>query len=188
MKSSKAVSKKSVSKKCAAVLMVVGMGVSSASVVGAIGGGAWYTSTAPLQVSNGGGVAGQTYGTFKGYSESQTLGSILSNQSYHRARNTSANYKNGAYVQNDWSSNGYNCYVSSYSESGGSVSCQNGWSGTKATTKTPNNTSTTTWSNRTSSWKIDGTGSSGRTAIKVCIDISLASDPCGGPVWRGADY
>lgn len=160
-------------------------GVGFGGTAAAIGGGPWYSATASLAIANGGGTAGQAYGHFDGYSEHPTRGSVLSNVSYHRAAGTSTNFRNGAYVSHKWWSNGVNCYVSSYSDPG--VTCGSGWY-FSAEQQTPRSQSTTSWNGQVSYWGVDPTGSSGRVGARVCIDITLASDPCSGTVYRGADY
>ncbi len=172
------------------VLLLVGLGVCSASITYAIGGGPWFSSSNPLQVSTKGQVNGQAYGTFAGYQEDSSKGSILMNYSYHRASGSSFGFKNGAYVSNTWWSNGQSCYVSSFDISTGAagINCGAGWN-RRAEGQTSRNKSTTSWSNRwNNSWNIDPTGSSGRVGVRVCLDWSLASDPCSGYVYRGADY
>jgi hypothetical protein len=175
--------------KALTALLFVGLGAGSAQAGYAIGGGPWLSQAAPLSISNGGKTAGQAYGEFLGYEESTTLGSILANRSHHRASGTSTNYRRGAYVSNQWWSNGNSCYVSSYDAATGAVgvSCNEGWN-KKSEQQTGRSTSTNTWSTWKTTWRIDPTGSSGRVGIKVFIDVRLAGDPCSGTIYRGADY
>lgn len=166
-------------------LTLTAIGAGYASTASAIGGGPWYSATSPLSITHDGSTAGQTYGHFDGYSEHVTHGSVLSNVSYHRASGTSSNFRNGAYVSHKWWSNGISCYITSYSAPG--ISCGSGWFFSNEQ-QTPRSQSTTTWNGQISFWGIDPTGSSGRVGARVCIDITFASDPCSGTVYRGSDY
>ena len=169
-------------------LLFAGMGVASASTAYAIGGGSWYSSSSPLMVYNGGSKAGFAYGTFKGYEESPTSGSVLTNVSYHRAVGTSTNYRDGAYVESVWWSNGQSCYISYYDAQGGAgISCNDGWN-QKWTKESARSRFTNTYTLTSQSWRIDPSGSSGRVGVRVCIDIPWAYDVCSGTIYRGSDY
>ncbi len=176
--------------KALTAMLFIGMGIGTMSVAHAIGGGPWMSASNPL-VAKGpdSSVIAQAYGTFNGYSEHSSKGSVLTNTSHHRRANATSFKGRGAYVSNQWWSNGNNCYVSSHDPSTGAISiaCQQGWN-RKAESKTVTTTSTNTWSSWNHIWSIDPTGSSGRVGIKVCVDVFLTQDPCSGLVYRGADY
>lgn len=169
----------------------VTIGVVTATVLGGAGaaqalpGGPWASSSSPLTASTGGQTVAAAYGTWQGYREDQNRGSRIQDYSLHRQPQSSGD--RGAFVNHHWYTDGYNCYVSSFSDAGASVNCQNGWHDTGSETRTGNTTSTS-WQGW-ETWKaVDATASSMRAQEFTCQDVAYASDPCSAKLLRGANY
>lgn len=95
--------------------------------------------------------------------------------------------ENGTYGQSDWYRNGTNCYVSSFSDAGGGVSCIEGWAKVDdVQTDRENDGDKYHWWDMW--WPLDPLGSSGRASIKSCLDIDLDKDDCTASILRGRDY
>src|SRR4051794_22210856 len=106
------------------VTMALGTGVAQA-----LPGGPWASQSSPLTASYCGNscyTAAAAYGTFQGYREDQGRGSRIQNSSFHREP-THISGAHGAFVNHHWYSDGDYCYLTSFSDSGASVSCQSGW-------------------------------------------------------------
>src|SRR5690349_18478811 len=165
-------------------LPMIAMGAAQAH---ALPGGNWASSTSPLYVNSSGygGTVSAAYGTFQGYREDQNRGSRIQDWSAHRDPNGNTSER-GAYVNHAWYFDGNNCYVTSLSDSGGSIGCSTGW-WSQGTTHTPD-TESKSWQYYETWHVIDPTGSSGRAGMSACFDRVLASDYCSGTIYRGANY
>lgn len=151
----------------------------------ALPGGNWASSSDPLVVKTSSGIPiGYAYGTWQGVREDQGRGTRMQDWSAHRdPANTN---ERGAYVPHHWWFNKNSCYITSFSDSGGSIGCSEGWWKT-GTTETPR--AKLSWAYY-ETWKgLDPAGSSGRGQMYVCHDYAWATDPCSsGYYLRGNDY
>ena len=124
-------------------------------------------------------------GTMQGYREDQNRGSrIQANVSFKET-----GYKSdsrGAYEHVDWYYNGNKCYVTSFSDTGGSIGCSSGWWGNGSTdTDRTHSTSYVSWA----VWnKVNASGDSGRGLFKAALDIANASDKYTAGILRGSCY
>ncbi len=154
----------------------------------ALPGGPWASSSSPMYVvGTASGKDGAGYGSFQGVREDQGRGSRIQNASSHRhLRNDLGGGDAGTYVKNTWYANKTDCYVTSFSNSGGSIGCSTGWWGDGY--NDTGSTKSSSW-HYWETWKqLDARGSSMRDKIQVCENISLWPDFCSSYYLRGADY
>lgn len=154
----------------------------------ALPGGSWASPSSPASlVVNGNWKLGEAYGTFQGVREDQGRGTRIQSASAHRhILDDPGGGDAGTYVKNTWYSNSNNCYVTSFSETGGGVGCSTGWwdDGYKDT-KSTKSSSWQYWE----TWKqLDPKGSSMRDKLQVCENMRLWPDSCSTYYLRGADY
>lgn len=151
-------------------------------------GGPWASSSAPLKNYYYDQYTGAAYGVWQGYRENQDRGSRVQDGSYHRYPNPDTKYSDrGSYVHTTWYTNGSYCYLSSFSNSGGSVACSSGWHGSG---------SVDTGSTKSKSWqyweswdRADPTANSGRGKMQVCEDLVSWPNNCSTAYFvRGAHY
>jgi hypothetical protein len=166
----------------------IGALVALAPAAQALPGGPWASSSSPLKVVGGGSrVDGASYGYWQGYREDQGRGSRVQNGSYHRhILDDVGGGDGGTYVKNSWYANKNHCYVSSWSDSGGSIGCSSGWWGIgKTQTGTTKSASWQYWE----AWKgADVEANSMRDKIQTCENINLWPDICSAAYFlRGAN-
>ncbi|MFD0207167.1 MULTISPECIES: hypothetical protein [Saccharothrix] len=171
-------------------LLVVGGGVAAAESgavadpaaevsAQALPGGPWGTLT--VYTDSGIPIA-QASGTWQGYREDQNRGSRM--QDWMQYRDPANSDSNGAYVDHDWYFNSNQCYVSSYSTSGGGIACSQGWWGA-GSYDSMDRAGDSNWKYWEAWRAIDPTGTSGRGAMRACVDFSWATDPCSAAILRG---
>jgi hypothetical protein len=169
--------------------MTVALMIALAGVAEAKPGAAYYSSSSPLHAYDGGSDA-QLWGTFNGYSEDPSHGSVMKTTSTVRIYVTTPNSNRaGAYSSTAWYDNATACYVSDFSIStdgvGIGATCNNGLWSKQKTVESPRNlttsgVATTTWLN------VRAGRPSVEAQISVCTAISWAIDPCRGHVNRGS--
>lgn len=159
-----------------------------APAANAFPGGPWASASAPLKNYYHDQYTGAAYGVWQGYREDQGRGSRVQDASWHRMPQLDTEYNDrGSYVHHDWYTNGGYCYVSSYSDAGAGVNCQNGWHPAG---------STNTGSTQSKSWQYwetwdgaDPTANSGRGKMRVCENLVAWPDNCSTSYFiRGSHY
>ena len=177
--------------KSRAKLLAVVAGCTAALSLGAgaaqaLPGGPWASSSSPLTVNYAGWTpAAYSYGQWQGTREDQGRGSRIQDWSASKTRST---YDRGGYTKHSWYWDGSYCYVSSFSESGGSVACTSGWHADGSANSGSNN-STTTWAYWETWQGLDPEGNSGRGKMQTCFNVVAAPDSCSGAYFlRGSSY
>ncbi|MEU8079325.1 hypothetical protein AB0B31_28255 [Catellatospora citrea] len=162
--------------------VVVGAVLTGGAAAQALPGGAFYSVGGPQYVMNGSIRAGEMYGEYYGYRDHPTYGSGMEWQTWYRQPNS--DNENGAYVWTQSYYNGTNCYTTSFSTPG--VNCTGQWI-TSATLESPRRKSSS-YTGYFFFWYLNASGTSHREGSKICSDVSWATDPCAGFVYRGSDY
>lgn len=165
--------------------VVLGAAISGANDASALPGGPWASSSSPLKVNYAGWKpVGYVYGKWQGYREDQGRGSRVQDWSAGKTRNT---YNRGVYTRHNWYWNGSYCYVSSFSDSGGGVSCASGWHADGATNSKSNNTKS--WKYYETWYSADPQADSARGKMRACFNVKYSPDPCSSAYFlRGAKY
>ncbi|MEU8079329.1 hypothetical protein AB0B31_28275 [Catellatospora citrea] len=163
--------------------IVAGAVVMGGTAAQALPGGPFYSSGGPQYVMNGSIRAGEMYGEYYGFRDHPTYGSGMEHQTWYRQ--PSSDNENGAYVWVQNYRNGTNCYVSNFSEPG--INCGTGWATSGNRVESPRRKSSS-YTGYFFFWQIDPLGTAHREGSKICSDVSWATDPCAGFVYRGSDY
>lgn len=152
-----------------------------APVATALPGGQWGSGTSPLHY----GTISEAWGVWQGYREDQNRGSRIQDWSAHRSP-SGPSADRGAYVKTDWWFNTNRCYLTSFSEAGGSIACSQGW--WKTGQSTTGRTESQSWQYYDSWSPIDMGGESGKGAMFACYDRAWAPDSCSSFIARGTSY